>query len=89
MGGDRCRECGAELTHGPDAACPLCGTDERATNFGRWTSLSEVQREKNSAQSDQRATGARPDVTDVDSYQADIQRLREQLRRLRNGAEAV
>jgi hypothetical protein len=51
------------------------------------TSLSEVQREKNAAQSGQGA--ARPDVADVDSYQADIQRLREQLRRLRSDAEAV
>ena len=86
---DRCRECGAELTRGPDAPCPLCGTDTRATNFRRLASLGEVQRERNDAQSHQSGTGARPDVADVDSYQADVQRLREQLRRLRNDAEAV
>jgi hypothetical protein len=84
---DRCRECGAELTRGPDARCPLCGTDPLAMNSGRLTSLSEVQREKNAAWSHQGA--APPDVDDVDSYQADVQRLREQLRRLRSDAEAV
>jgi hypothetical protein len=51
------------------------------------TSLSEVQREKNTAWSHQGA--ARPDIDDVDSYQADVQRLREQLRRRRSDAEAV
>jgi hypothetical protein len=53
------------------------------------TSLSEAPREKNAAQSHGGGAGARPEVTDVDSYQADVQRLRDQLRRLRNDAEAV
>jgi hypothetical protein len=85
----RCRECGVELTRGPETPCPLCGTGPLATNAGRLTSLSEVQREKNAARSDQGGAGAPPGVTDVDRYQSDVQRLREQLRRLRSGAEAV
>ena len=86
---DRCRECGVELTLGPRAPCPLCGTEPRATNVGRLTSLSEVQREKNVAPRHERGAGTPSEVADVDSYQADVQRLREQLRRLRSGAEAV
>jgi uncharacterized OB-fold protein len=35
------------------------------------------------------ATVARPQVADVTSYQATVQELREQLRRLRRDAEAV
>jgi hypothetical protein len=41
------------------------------------------------ATSHQGAAPARRDVADVASYQSDVQRLREQLRRLRSGAEAV
>ena len=64
MTSGRCRECGAELSFGPDAACPLCG----AIESGRKTTR---------------------EVVDVDSYQSDVQRLREQLRRLRSDAKAV
>jgi hypothetical protein len=53
------------------------------------TSLSEAQRQKLAARSRPEDAGAKPDVVDVDSYQSDVQRLREQLRRLRSGAEAV
>lgn len=86
---DRCGECGAELTFGPGAPCPLCGTDPSGPEFGSLTSLSEAQRQKMAARSRPEDAGAKPDVVDVDSYQSDVQRLREQLRRLRSGAEAV
>jgi hypothetical protein len=81
MSRDRCGECGVELTLGPRAPCPLCGTEPPGPKLGSVDSLSESQRS--------RGTEANPGVADVDSYQSDVQRLREQLRRLRSGAEAV
>jgi hypothetical protein len=83
---DRCRECGVELTLGPGAPCPLCGTAPSATNLGHLASPSEDQREGKVGASHQEG---RREVADVASYQSDVQRLREQLRRLRSGAEAV
>jgi hypothetical protein len=86
---DRCRGCGVGLSLGPDAPCPLCGTGPARTNSRRLTSRSGDQREKKATSSHQEAGPARREVVDVASYQSDVQRLREQLRRLRSGAEAV
>ena len=58
-----CRECGAELTLGPDR-CPLCGAETSSPISAR-------------------------DVPDTETYQTKVRALREQLRRLREDAEAV
>jgi predicted amidophosphoribosyltransferase len=72
----RCKGCGAELKPGADA-CPLCGTESgRAVVRERAPGLERFKT---------------PDApVSVDDYQADVRKLREQLRRLRDeGAEAV
>ncbi|MDQ4095007.1 MAG: hypothetical protein M3174_02220 [Actinomycetota bacterium] len=66
-----CVECGAELKL-RSAPCPLCGTDPEAEP--------------------KRATWAAPPkkpqpVTNVDDYQSDLRKLRDELKRLRE-AEA-
>ncbi len=66
-----CAECGAELRL-RSAPCPLCGTDPNAES-------------KKPDWSPPRAKAQSP--REVDSYQSDLRKLREELKRLRE-AEA-
>lgn len=66
-----CAECGAELRL-RSAPCPLCGTDPEAQpKPAAWAAPAKEI----------------ADVENVDDYQSDLRKLREELRRLRE-AEA-
>lgn len=71
MAPKECAECGAELSL-HSAPCPLCGTDPEAPpKSASWKA--PVKKTKPAA--------------DVDGYQSDLRKLREELKRLRE-AEA-
>ena len=71
MGAKQCAECGADLRV-RSAPCPLCGTDPSAERSR--PDWSQPPKETKSPR-------------EVDSYQSDLRKLREELKRLRE-AEA-
>jgi predicted amidophosphoribosyltransferase len=73
MGAKRCSECGAQLRL-RSTLCPLCGAEEG----GDATTAKRKQASK-------KRPGAK--VVTVEDYQADMRRLRDELKRLRK-AEA-
>ena len=83
MSAERCRECGAQLRL-RSTLCPLCGTgdetDGRVPAKGRPSATA-------SRPLGDHTDDARAEVVTVDDYQADMRRLREELKRLRD-AEA-
>ena len=71
MGAKNCAGCGAELRL-RSAPCPLCGTDPDAVKPADW---SESRKQKDA------------EPREVASYQSDLRKLRDELKRLRE-AEA-